>query len=124
MSGLMPLTIQELIDQEETAEVFSTLEAARLAIASMKSLLPAHRADLISLIVRMPSEQPLMHEVGGVQRINSAEFTRRMMRALDSASEASKATSQKPRKHADRGGWKPLRQPTPGRASGAQKERG
>jgi hypothetical protein len=118
------MTIQELLDQEDDNQTFASFDAARLAIASMKSLLPAHRTDLISMIVRMPSEVPLMHTVDGTKRINSAEFTRRMMRALDSAAEAVRVTSQKPHKHADKGGWKPVKQPTPGRASGAQKERG
>ena len=116
------LTVQELLDQSESEETFATLEAARSAIRQCSSLQAFERDKLIAAIARMPGG-PLAHQVNGKWRVNSIEFTRRMMRALDSSAEAVKATSEKPRRHADRGGWKPLKQPAPGRHSGAQRER-
>lgn len=110
----------------ERAEERAAIEAAaRLAAQDAQRLtqvLPAELKARAQEILRVPSRDPLFHEVGGVRRVNSVEFTRRLVwiREADQNAPVVKGFSFefRPSNH---GGWKPLRQPTPGRRSGAQR---
>lgn len=113
-------TMQELIDLEDAGETHSILEAARIAQQDIARLLPNDRKLVLEQIARLPSPRPLIDP--SIGKIDPFEFTRRMVRLLESSRAAVKCTSEKPRPHPDKGGWHGLRLPTPGAYSGARRE--
>ena len=115
----IPLTLQELIDLEDRQEPLRVLEAARAAQQDIARLLPNDRKLVLAEIARLPSTRPLKTSDG---KIDPFEFTRRMIRLLESSRAAVKCTSEKPRRRPDKGGWHGLRLPTPGAYSGARRE--
>jgi len=113
-------TMQELIDLEDAGETRRILEAARAAQQDIARLLPNDRKLVLAEIARLPSPHPLKDPQTG--KICPFEFTRRIVRLLESSRAAVKSTSEKPRRHPDKGGWHGLRLPTPGAYSGARRE--
>ena len=114
------MTSDDYLAEQARADLLESLATAREAVKGIRNLLPSEAQAIIAHIVRMPGAS-LFHTVGETRRVNSVELTRRVMIAMESAMAAAEATSERPRAHMDKGGWKPLRQPTPGRCSGARR---
>lgn len=109
--------------QEREAREAALRSAAALQ-RELEGLLPTQRADLARAILSVQSKIPLWHIVDGVRRINSVEFTSRLMRlqdAIDHAPEAKGfAFEFRP---SNKKGWAPSKSPTPGARSGASKNK-
>jgi hypothetical protein len=114
------MTRDEVLAEQARADLLESLNTAREAVKGIRRLLPSEAKDVITHIVRLPGPS-LFHVVEGRRRVNSVELTRRVMVAMESALEASRVASERPRPHMDKGGWKPIRQPTPGRCSGTRR---
>ena len=115
----VPVTLQELLDDEEHGETRRVLDTARAAQADIARLLPSDRKLVLEQIARLPSPRPLRTPDG---KICPFEFTRRMIRLIESSSAAVSATSEKPRAKRQKAVSKG-RSPSPGAHSGASRER-
>lgn len=126
---LVKVITQAEIDRNEIRD--DLLRKMADAVGMLKGsahLLPSERAALVRALMAMPSisgqglTRRAVLSTGEIRiEVNTVELTSRMMRLNESLEVAVAATSEKPRRHADKGGWAPIRQPTPGRRAGTQK---
>lgn len=104
--------------ERETDTAMRRAELARLmadamgALRGARDLLPSERRELAKRLISMPSitgqgifRTRTLADGSARLEINSVELTSRMMRLLDSAVEAERATSERPRAHKQTGGW-------------------
>ena len=110
---------QHTLDEADRNETVSLIEQVRQAQSWVSGLLPADKKLVIQEIARLPSSRPLLKSDGSVDPF---EFTRRVIRLVESSTWAIKSTSEKPRPHPDKGGGPRGKSPTPGAYSGARRE--
>jgi hypothetical protein len=88
-------------------------EQAIQVLTSLKSWFPSERAAFLKMLAGIPA----------FPGIEKESIIRRTMLLLEASEMAAASQRERPHTYRKEKGWKPLRQPTPGRHSGATKER-